>query len=301
MENQTVLNNLDKNIPNFRSLFTKLDQREKTKFKPILQIVAHSLQFLKKIVTLDESYNFLQKDYKNFVSTTNTTVDMISGSESSKLEMLEKQLSIMQEEWVKLREKEAHAKQRVREMEEEMKQLDEVEEIKKDKIQLSEEFDELKERFDSIVSENNKYKQQISTQSAQLRENEKLIENLNSKIITNADTETKLDELRAKNKKLKKEIEQKDNEIRMQQMEITNIQEALADAQENPVKLADKPAVKLAEPEYKLKYSKLKQEMDVLHPKLEMVQKYKDQIDELWKANKDIRNKYKELGNGWVA
>jgi hypothetical protein len=98
MENQHVLNNLDKSIPNFKSLFSKLDNNEKLRFKPILQIVAHSLQFLKKINTLDESYNFLQKDYKTFVSTTNTTVDILSVNDRSKVEMLEKQLSIMQDE-----------------------------------------------------------------------------------------------------------------------------------------------------------------------------------------------------------
>lgn len=93
-----MLNNLDKSIPNFKSLFSKLDGNEKHRFKAILQIVAHSLQFLKKINTLDQSYNFLQKDYTKFVSTTNTTVDMLSVGDKGKAEMLEKQLSIMQDE-----------------------------------------------------------------------------------------------------------------------------------------------------------------------------------------------------------
>lgn len=98
MENQPVLNNLDKSIPNFKSLYSKLDADEKQKFKPILQIVAHSLQFLKKIKTLDESYNFLSKDYKKFVTTTNQSIDQFSDVDKNKAEMLEKQLDIMQKE-----------------------------------------------------------------------------------------------------------------------------------------------------------------------------------------------------------
>lgn len=98
MEHETVLSNLDKNIPNFKALFSKLDADEKIRFKPILQIVAHSLQFLKKIMTLDQSYNFLQKDYKKFVSTTNQSFDQISEMDKNKAEMLEQKLIIMQNE-----------------------------------------------------------------------------------------------------------------------------------------------------------------------------------------------------------
>jgi len=90
MDYEHVLNNLDKNIPNFKVLFNKLDSNEKHRFKPILQIVAHSLQFLKKIISLDESYNFMSKTTKTF--------DMIKESDKGKVEMLEKQLSIMQDE-----------------------------------------------------------------------------------------------------------------------------------------------------------------------------------------------------------
>jgi len=122
MDHQHVLNNLDKNIPNFKSLFNNLDANEKQRFKPILQIVAHSLQFLKKIVSLDKSYNFISK--------VNQTFDMINENDKGKVEILEEQLSIMQDECGKLREKEAIAKEKVMEMERKLKQLDEVEEIK---------------------------------------------------------------------------------------------------------------------------------------------------------------------------
>jgi expansin (peptidoglycan-binding protein) len=98
MENEHVLSNLDKSIPNFKSLFSKLTPEEKTRFKPIVQIVAHSLQFLKKIISLDQKYNFLQKDYNKFVSTTNQSLDQSLEVDKSHAEMLEKQLSIMQQE-----------------------------------------------------------------------------------------------------------------------------------------------------------------------------------------------------------
>lgn len=59
-----------------------------------------------------------------------------------------------------------------------------------------------------------------------------MIENLNAKILSSIETETKLEDMKNEKKKLSKEIEQKENEIRMQQLEISNIQEALAEAHE---------------------------------------------------------------------
>ena len=201
MEHETVLSNLDKNIPNFKALFSKLNADEKARFKPILQIVAHSLQFLKKIMTLDQSYNFLQKDYKKFVSTTNQSFDQISENDKNKAEMLEQQLVIMQNECVKLREKEAAAKAQVRQLEQELKATENIAELKREKLQLEEELEELRERFQNLVKENEKYKSQISNQLNQLRDNDKLIENMNKKIMNSIDTETQLDEMRTKTEK----------------------------------------------------------------------------------------------------
>lgn len=201
MEHETVLSNLDKNIPNFKALFSKLNADEKARFKPILQIVAHSLQFLKKIMTLDQSYNFLQKDYKKFVSTTNQSFDQISENDKNKAEMLEQQLVIMQNECVKLREKEAAAKAQVRQLEQELKATENIAELKREKLQLEEELEELRERFQNLVKENEKCKSQISNQLNQLRDNDKLIENMNKKIMNSIDTETQLDEMRTKTEK----------------------------------------------------------------------------------------------------
>jgi len=117
MEHEAVLSNLDKSIPNFKSLFSKLDQDEKSRFKPILQIVAHSLQFLKKIMALDERYNFLETDYQKFVSTTNTSLNQFTDVDKNRAEMFEKQLNIMQEECVKLRKKEQESKKKLAEFE----------------------------------------------------------------------------------------------------------------------------------------------------------------------------------------
>ena len=182
MDNERVLSNLDKSIPNFKSLFSKLNVDEKAKFKPILQIVAHSLQFLKKIISLDESYNFLQKDYKNFASTTNDSIDQSLTMEKSKLETLEKQLSIMQEECTKLRDKETASKCQIRQLEQELKNADSIPELKKEKLGLQVELDELKERFNSLVGENEKYKLQINTHISQMKEDQKVIESMNKKL-----------------------------------------------------------------------------------------------------------------------
>lgn len=224
MDHQHVLNNLDKNIPNFKSLFSKLDANEKQRFKPILQIVAHSLQFLKKIISLDESYNLISK--------TNQTFDMISENGKGTVEILEKQLSIMQDECGKLREKEATWKEKVFEMEKEMKQLDEVEEIKKDKMMLGEELDEVKERFKGLVAESKEYKSQVQIQSNQLQDNQKLIEGMNKKIMNYIETEAQLDDMKVKNSKLYHQIEQKEHELEMTVADFKNIQEALSEIQE---------------------------------------------------------------------
>lgn len=72
----------------------------------------------------------------------------------------------------------------------------------------------------------------VATLTEKLKENSKTIENLNAKILSSIETETKLEDMKNEKKKLSKEIEQKENEIRMQQLEISNIQEALAEAHE---------------------------------------------------------------------
>jgi len=65
-------------------------------------------------------------------------------------------------------------------------------------MMLGEELDEIKERFEGIVAENNKYKSQITTQSNQLQENQKLIEGMNKKIMASIEIEAQLDEMKTK-------------------------------------------------------------------------------------------------------
>lgn len=72
----------------------------------------------------------------------------------------------------------------------------------------------------------------VATLTERLKENSKTIENLNTKILSSIETETKLEDMKTEKKKLTKEIERKENEIKMQQLEISNIQEALEEAHE---------------------------------------------------------------------
>ncbi|CAI2387385.1 unnamed protein product [Moneuplotes crassus] len=289
MDHEKVLNNLDKNIPSFKSLFNKLDANEKQRFKPILQIVAHSLQFLKKIVSLDESYNF--------IANVNETYDMVNSNDHDKAELLQKQLSIMQDECTKLREREAHSKQRIREIEKDLKQLGEIEEYKKEKDDLAEELEETKERFETIVRESKEYKQQLLLKTNQLKENEKLIEGLNFKVMKALDTESKLDDALAQNDKLRTEIDQKEHEIQMTLADYKNIQEALDEINESSQlpQVEEKPIVKNTDKDYKKKYEAVQDKLSDLLPKVEMVEKYKVQIEELCKANIDLKSRYKEM------
>lgn len=296
MDNERVLSNLDKSIPNFKALFSKLNADEKARFKPILQIVAHSLQFLKKIISLDESYNFLQKDYKNFTSTTNESIDQSLTMEKSKLETLEKQLSIMQEECSKLRDKEAASKTQIRQLEQELKNAESIPELKKEKLGLQVELDELKERFGSLVGENEKYKLQINMHISQMKEDQKVIENMNKKIMNSIELESQIDELKCKNDKLLSEIKFKENEINNQRIEISNLQEAIAELQDSAI---SKPVVEVKkidkniEKSYAEKYRLLQSEFDFIKPQLETIEKYKEQIAELCSQNAELLKKLK--------
>lgn len=294
MDNERVLSNLDKSIPNFKALFSKLNADEKVRFKPILQIVAHSLQFLKKIISLDESYNFLQKDYKKFTSTTNESIDQSLTMEKSKLETLEKQLSIMQEECTKLRDKETASKNQIRQLEQELKNAESIPELKKDKLALQVELEELQERFGGLVGENEKYKLQINSHINQMKEDQKVIENMNKKLMNSIELESQIDELKSKNDKLLSEIKLKENEISNQRVEISNLQEVIADLQDNPV---SKPVVEVKkvdkniEKSYAEKYKQLQSEYDFIKPQLETIEKYKQQVTELCGQNAELLKK----------
>lgn len=277
-------------------MYSKLNQDEKDRFKPILQIIAHSLQFLRKIVKLDESYNFLQSDYKSFTSTANQSMEQFTKIDNSKTETLEKQLELMQKECKKLKEKEAALKTQVRELEQELKTSESIPEIKKQKFALEEELDELKERMATLIRENDEYKHQTSSQAAQLKENDKMINNMNQKIMNSIDLETQIDNLKGTNDKLRAEIRQKENEINMQQIEIKNIQEALEEMEEKnsrPVEV--RKVARAQENTYAEKYKQAKEELEAVKSQLETLEKYKSQVNELCTANAELLQKFKSM------
>lgn len=59
-----VKSGMNPNVPDFERLFKSLDRPEKRNFKPFLKILAHSLQFLEKMQTMDRTIDSLKEEAK---------------------------------------------------------------------------------------------------------------------------------------------------------------------------------------------------------------------------------------------
>lgn len=183
-------------------------------------------------------------------------------------------------------------------MEAELKASENVQEIKQQKEQLEYEFDQLKDRFEASVTENGRFKAHINSLTNQLRQSEKLVENMNKKIMDSLDTETQLDKMKNKNNKLYERIKLKENEIQNQQIEIQNLQDALEELQESGgSKPEPKKFQRIDKTDHGLteKYNKLREEFDNFLPQIDSLEKYKSQVTELCASNAELIQKYKDL------
>jgi DNA repair exonuclease SbcCD ATPase subunit len=160
-------------------------------------------------------------------------------------------------------------------------------------------LEELRERFDEVVEENTKYKFQISAQGNKIKQDERLIKNMNDKIINSVDLETQIDEIKNKNKQLKDIIEEKESEIRMQRVEIRNIQEALEEMHESRKAGEVKKVEKYHEDhELAVRYKLVCGELEEVKQQVEDIEKYKNQISELCKSNSELLKKFKLTEKG---
>ena len=78
--------NVSSKIPDFEKFFKSLDKDEKKNFKPLLKILAHSLQFLDKLQMQNSKLDSLRQELK--------TSSLSADSENTKL--LEKQILKLQ-------------------------------------------------------------------------------------------------------------------------------------------------------------------------------------------------------------
>lgn len=156
---------------------------------------------------------------------------------------------------------------------------------------MQDELDELKERFDSLVAEKDKYKYQIGNMSAQIKEDQKIMENMNNKLIDSSDLEVQIDVMKQTNERLRAELREKENEISLQRVEILNIQEAIEELQENTavkhtaeVKKVDRASEKT----FAEKFKELQAEYEFVKPQLQALEKYKAQVVELCSHNAEL-------------
>jgi chromosome segregation ATPase len=244
-KHHTVLNNLDKQIPIFKSLLKTLDSSEKERFKPFMQIIAHSLQFLKKIVSLDESYHTEQEKLTTFAKLTNDSLQTSEKMDKNKNEFLQTTADTLQNDLTKYKIRESEYKAKIKQLESDFDDLEsryealsqdsttkELQVVKADKIRLEEEVEELQERCDTLIVENDGYKKQVTQLITKIKENEKTIERIQARI-ESEDMENQIDVLKSTNTKLREEILNKENEVNSQRTEIKNLQEALTELEES--------------------------------------------------------------------
>ena len=244
-DHDSVLSNLDPQIPIFKNLMKTLTQPERGRFKPILQIVAHSLQFLKKIISLDKSYQTEQLKLSSFTKMTNDSFQTVEKIEKDKNEFMNKQIENLNHEVYKYKQRELDLKSKIKQFESENEQLEsqlhslkentttkELAYLRSEKLKLEEDLDELKDRCDMLITENDNYKKQNTALISKIKENEKLIDKLQSHI-EDEDTQSQIELLRSTNSKLREELIFKDNEIEVQRTEIINLQDALTELEDS--------------------------------------------------------------------
>ena len=93
-----------------------------------------------------------------------------------------------------------------------------------------------------------------------------------------------------------KKLTKNNHELEMTVTDFKNIQDALSEIQEPPNSPSEeKPTIKKIDLKLKEKYEETKLQLEILTPQLLKMEKYKEQVEELCKANIELKNKYSEM------
>ena len=93
-----------------------------------------------------------------------------------------------------------------------------------------------------------------------------------------------------------KKLIKNNHELEMTVTDFKNIQDALSEIQEPPnLPSKEKPTIKKIDLKLKEKYEETKLQLEILTPQLLKMEKYKEQVEELCKANIELKNKYSEM------
>lgn len=138
----------------------------------------------------------------------------------------------------------------------------------------------------------NRYKKQVTTLIAKIKENELQIEKMENRI-NDEDLHNQIEVLRSTNKKLREELIGREKEIETQRTEIVNLQDALAELEEASESHIDsKHKDDASEFKKAMLNSKVEAEMkeylekiQILESQLINTEVYKSQVNELCAAN----------------
>jgi chromosome segregation ATPase len=207
----------------FEKLFKSLDKFEKKNFKPFLKILAHSLQFLDKLQTVDEKLEALKKEIdhekrdkevektklmeRQIIKLQNNCKDFIMAEET-----LKSQLEYMRGKNTDLEEELAASKKNYTHLKTQLQDKGDVEVIK-------EERDQLKKRLGELLKEVN--------------DKENTIEEMVLKINELKETEMQYLDACEDKDNLKKVVEEKEKDLELNRISLENFQNALKEQQEN--------------------------------------------------------------------
>lgn len=237
---KVVRSNMNPKVPDFERLFKSLDKPEKRHFKPFLKILAHSLQFLDKLETVESKMDALKEELRistesqdlekikllerQIIKLQNNCKDFINSEETMK-----RQLNYMQEKNAELDEDMNRAAKEILELKKQVKKL------KEEKSQLSSSLNEANVQNDAEVvkEERDQLKKRVSELLKEIQDKDNTIEEMILKINELKETEMKYLDAWEDKQFMSKQLQDKEKDLELNKISLENLQTALQEQQES--------------------------------------------------------------------
>lgn len=214
---------MNPSVPEFEKLFKTLSKQEKKNFKPFLKILAHSLQFVDKLSSVNNKYEALKEEMASEQR----------DKEMQKVHLMEKQIIKLQNSCKDFIMSEESFKGQLEYMQQKNQDLEKELKITKKNYQLLEKESKAQENSDVIKQERNQLKNRLSEALKDLQNKENTLEEMALNINELKETEMKYFDCLEDKKNLKKVIEEKEKDLELNQTSLNNLQNALTEQQES--------------------------------------------------------------------
>lgn len=286
---------MNPNVPDFEKLFKSLSKPEKKNFKPFLKILAHSLQFLDKMMSLDTKLEGLKKELKA----------SLESQDQEKIKMLETQIINLQKNCKDFITSEDVMKRQIQYLQEKNKELDndmdkaaheileykkQIAALKSENSQLNNTISEmnLSNDLETVKEERDHIKTKISDLINEVQEKENTIEEMVLKINDLKEIEMKYLDMNEEKQHLLKQIMDKEKDIEVNKLSLDNLQNALKEQQEGfewTINDLEKEKAELEETVKRLEEEKgnmqVKEQVPVLDDgRIEMLEKANTQLSD---------------------